>query len=193
MSKRHFAPRDITSNRFPRVLSSLSLLLLCSLNFLACSSLGSIPPEVAVVDLRFENVTLLETTALFSIRIDNENPYPLEVSGASHRIYLNENYVGKGLDDTGFTVPKLSSVKKDIRVHISNWSLLTNAPSMAEEETLSYRIDSTLYSDKLGFGRTRVSDTGTLDLKKITQAGTRNFAPRSSENLESKEGKEPTN
>ncbi len=160
-----------------RMFRCLLLLIMLSYGFVACSGLRSIPPEVAVVDLRFENVTLLETTALFSLRIDNENPYPLKISGASHRIYLNDNYVGKGLDDQGFTVPKLSSVKKDLRVHISNWSLITNAPSMAKEDTLSYRIESTLYSDDLGFGRQSVSDSGTLDLKKISEVGSRNFQP----------------
>ncbi len=127
----------------------------------------AIPPEVTVVNLVFENVTFLETTALFSIRIDNENPFPLEVSGASHRIYLNDNYVGKGMDSEGFVVPRLSSITKDVRVHISNWSLVSNASSMVEGDVISYRVDSTLYSDTLGFGRRKVSDSGTFDLGKL--------------------------
>jgi LEA14-like dessication related protein len=141
------------------------IFLLLALVATGCSAMNTTTPEVAVVDLSFENVTLLETVAVFTVRVDNENPFPLEITGGVHRFYLNDTYIGKGFDDEGFSVPRLSSATHDIRVHISNLSMLTKVQSLVESEKLSYRIDSVLYGGSGSPRRMHADSEGVFDFK----------------------------
>ncbi|MCB0325407.1 MAG: LEA type 2 family protein, partial [Bdellovibrionales bacterium] len=130
----------------------------------ACSLQRTVPPEVSVVNVLLENVTVFETVAVFTIRVDNENPFPLEIDGGVHRFYLNDNYVGKGFDETGFTIPRLSSTTQEVRVHLSNLRFFLKLQSLLESSTLSYRIESTLYTNRAFDRDLDVTNSGSLDL-----------------------------
>ena len=121
-----------------------------------------IEPDIAIVDMKLDNVTFFETSALFTVRIDNENPYPLEIDSGVHRFYVNDVYVGKGFDRDGLTVQRLGSEIKEIKVNISNLSMFTKLQSLFEKDELSYRIDSTLHMGSFGSRDVRLSKAGSF-------------------------------
>ncbi len=123
-------------------------------------------PEVQVVNLSFENATLFETAAVVELRIDNENPFPLEVEGGVHRLYINDVYVGKGIDNQGFSVAQLSSIKHPITIYISNVSILTKLQSLFSESTLTYRIESKLHTAG-SYRSINISDKGEVNFSTI--------------------------
>jgi LEA14-like dessication related protein len=137
-------------------------------------------PAASLVSVHFKEATLLETTVVFTLRLDNDAPAPLEISGAAHKIYLNDLYVGKGLSDATLTVPRLSSVTNDVTVHLSNLALATRVKSAIESKRVDYRIQSTFYG-KSWLDRTSSASEGKLDIKDFmpteTPATTETNAP----------------
>ena len=137
-------------------------LLAGALMFCGCSRNAA--PTVSLVNVHFKEATLLETTAVFTLRLDNDAPAPLEITGASHKLYLNGLYVGKGLSDATVTVPRLSSVTNNVTVHLSNLALATRVKSAIESKRVDYRIQSTFYG-KSWLNRTSSESTGKLDMQ----------------------------
>lgn len=130
--------------------------------FCSCSRNGG--PTVSLVTVHFKEATVLETTAVFTLRLENDAPTPVEITGASHKIYLDGLYVGKGLSDETVTVPRLSSLTNDVIVHLSNLALATRVKATIEAKRLDYRIQSTFYG-KSWLNRSGSESTGKIDLK----------------------------
>ena len=137
-------------------------LLVVMLTLCGCSR--SSGPAVSLVTMHFKEATLLETTAVFTLRLDNDAPAPVEITGAAHSIYLNGLYVGKGLSDATMTVPRLSSVTNDVTVHLSNLAMATRVKSAIEAKRVDYRIQSTFYG-KSWLDRRSSESTGKLDMQ----------------------------
>lgn len=131
--------------------------------FQGCSSSIKIKPEVALVDVTFSNITLFETSADVVVRIDNENPHPIVIDGASHNISLNGISIGKGVTDQRVEIPRLGSTTQRLTVRISNLSLVKNIQSIIDAKEYDYRVDSTLYlAGGLGLDTVKVTQTGHL-------------------------------
>lgn len=111
----------------------------------SCSLNSARKPDVSIVDVRFTNATLFETTADFTVRIANPSSDELSLDGAAHDIYLNGIHVGKGLADDKINIPRLGSTTQTVSVHISNLSLLRNIQDLIDAKSFDYKIDSTLY------------------------------------------------
>lgn len=139
-----------------------NLIVLALLTFFSgCSLLSGTKPDVSIVDVQFSDVTLFETTADFVVRITNENPEELIISGASHDIYLNDIHIGKGLSDKKLNIPRLGSATQEVKVHISNLSLISHIQSLIDAKNFDYRIESTIYlDDALGLSRYHVNESG---------------------------------
>lgn len=134
---------------------------------LLCGCGGGAPgPTVSLVNLRFEDVTALETTATFTLRLSNESPQPVKLTGEVHKIYLNDLYIGKGLSDQIVEVPRLGTVTHEVKVHLSNLALATRIKSIIESKSFSYRIASVFHGDSR-LSRMRSESTGKLELKDL--------------------------
>jgi LEA14-like dessication related protein len=133
-------------------------------------------PKVSLVSAHFQAATMLETTAVFTLRLENDETSRLEITGAAHKIYLNGLYVGEGLSDAMLTVPRLSSITNDVTMHLSNLALATRIKSSVESKQVDYRIQSTFYG-KSWLGRTHSESTGRLNLQDFvsTESATSQF------------------
>lgn len=137
---------------------------------------GNSGPSVSLINLRFEDATALETTAIITLRLSNESPQPVKIEGEVHKIYLNGVYIGKGLSDQTVEVPKLGTVTHEVKVHLSNLALATRIKSIIETKTFEYRIVSTFYG-KSWFNRMSSENTGKLELKDLVPEASSTNAP----------------
>ena len=134
----------------------------------ACNTLPDnvAPPAAAVANLRFVNITPFETNAVVTIRLDNENPFPLAVSGGVFRVGLGGRDVGKAMTGDDIRLPRFSSVTREVPLRISNLAMTLQAIDVMHTNEVRYTLDSTLYV-QYG-GRTRKSTAvseGTIQLK----------------------------
>lgn len=122
-------------------------------------------PDVTLVDLRFEDLTVFETRGAFTVRLSNENPEPLVVDGAVYKLYLGGHKVGRALSDARLEVPRLSSSVTEVEVYINNVALVTRLLTLGREQGVDYTIKGKLYVERpYGTRRLRFSRDGRIDL-----------------------------
>jgi LEA14-like dessication related protein len=146
--------------------------VLLGLILAGCSSqifTGSL--SVSLVDLKPTDASLLESRGILTVRYTNESIAPLGYSGSSHKLYLNGQYVGKGVTDAPFGVPPLNSVTQDVPVQFENIALVRQLIEVRNSQTIRYTLESVLFQtineDKYQI-KTRAE--GSLDLHSL--AGT---------------------
>lgn len=142
----------------------LSILLIFGYAITGCAALGVIPPEVTLVDLEFTDLTMFETTGEFTVRLANENPDPLLISGGVFRLYLNGVKVGKALSSEAVEVPRLGTATQRVSLHVNNVALITRLAALMDEPVLDYQIRTRLYVDGAwGTRRINFENAGTFD------------------------------
>jgi LEA14-like dessication related protein len=133
--------------------------------FAGCASMRLEKPDIKLMDLKLGEVTLLETSMIARMRIENENNEALHISGGVYRLSLNDIDVGKGMSDEHITVPALGSATQEVTFHLSNLDFITRLRSLIESQDFSYRVDAKLYlAGGFGFGQAiRASREGRFD------------------------------
>lgn len=122
--------------------------------------------EVSLVNLRFDQVTPFETTATFTIRVQNQSPEALRLDGAVHKVYLNGVAVGSGVCAEPLELPRLSEGVQTVSVHLRNLAMARLLRDIIEARRVDYRLHSVLYAQHGGGStRVKVSRAGALDLK----------------------------
>ena len=137
-----------------------ALVTLAGTNLAGCSGMRGdfLEPEVEVVDVQLDSISLLRTKMNFTVRIDNENPYPIAVDGAKHQFYLNGSYIGRGKEADKVEIPRLGSIDSEIEVDFSNLRTISQIRSIIDSGVVEYKILSTLYLDRT-FGKRTVELT----------------------------------
>lgn len=108
-------------------------------------------PEISLVNIEFKNVTFFETTGVFTVRVDNQQPTTLNINGASYDIEINGIKIGRGRSDERLSIPRFGSAEQLVTVHLSNLSVMSNIQPLIESKDFEYKIDGTLYREG-GFG-----------------------------------------
>lgn len=122
-------------------------------------------PDVTLVDIRFEDLTVFETSGTFTVRLSNENPEAMIVDGAVYKLYLGGQRVGKALSDARVEVPRLGSTVYEVDVFINNVALVARLLTLGEQQGLDYTIKGKLYVERpYGTRGLRFSREGRIDL-----------------------------
>lgn len=132
-----------------------------------CATLGPAPSvAVSVVDLRPLQSTVLETSVELTLRVTNESARELALAGSSHKLYVNDSYVGRAVSNAPVTVPALGTTTPTLTVHLDNLALLRKAAEFAHAPgKLAYRLESRLHpAGGALFGDLKVTTIGELDL-----------------------------
>ncbi len=131
-----------------------------------CASVGLIKPDVTLVNLKFTDLTVFETSGIFTVRLTNENPEPLFVEGGVYNLYLGGLRVGKGLSNHRLEVPPLATATDEVELHLNNLAIATQLRSIYESGVADYRIKGKVYVEGT-YGRRRVTieNEGRFDFK----------------------------
>ena len=140
---------------------SLGLLAFLSVFLGGCQTAPG--PAVSLVNLQLTDATAFETTAAFTLRLSNESPEPMQITGGVHKIYVNGLYVGEGLTGESLILPRLGTATLEVTVHLSNLRLVTRLRPILESKSFHYRIKSVLYGSPPA-GTMRSESEGRLDL-----------------------------
>lgn len=125
--------------------------------------------DMRLVNLRFAQATVLETTVVADIRFENVAPADVEITGAAHKLVVNGRRLGRGLASTAITVPRLGSSIQSVEVRLGHLSVAKTLDEVSRSHLVDYEIDSTLYVRASG-GRERsmkLQRKGILDLSRM--------------------------
>ena len=158
---------------------SVAALLAALTLTLGCATLEPLTdPEVTLIDLKFTQVTLLETSAVATLRIANANPVPLCLAGGVYRLWLNGAELGKGMTGNPLEIPRLASATQDVPIHVSNLALLLRGLDIVKTNEVHYRIGSTLHlAPTHGSRRLKLTSEGTFRLAPEQAQKLQTFAP----------------
>jgi hypothetical protein len=141
-----------------------------------CATLGPAPSvAVSVTSILPRESTLLETSAEVALRLTNESAQPLALAGSSHKVYVNDTLVGRGVSSERVVVPAFGTAAIKVAVHADNLVLLRKAKEFSELPKLAYRLESRLHPAE-GAGDLKTVATGEIDLAAF--GVTLNAAPR---------------
>ena len=131
-----------------------------------CATMGGLePPDVTLVTLDVKDMTLFETTLDVTLRLTNPNLEPLQIEGASFKLYLEGRKFGSGLSPDTIEVPRLETALMPATFHISNASALLRLKQIIEQNSVNYGLHAKLYVTRPnGRATVRIMGEGTLDL-----------------------------
>jgi LEA14-like dessication related protein len=144
----------------PALLGLLTLLA-------GCASLSPSPTVgLSVVDLRPLDSTVLETRVELVLRLTNESAQALAFAGSTHRLYVNDSYVGRAVSGEAVNVPAFGTTTPKVTVYLENLTLLRKAAEFSQAPTkLAYRLESRLHPAAGAlFGDVKATTTGMIDL-----------------------------
>ena len=144
-----------------------------------CTSLEPMEPlGVNLVDLEVQEITLFEATLVAKIRVSNPNPDPLQFSGGSLKLLLDDRKIGTAMTSQAFAVAGFSSTVIDMTVHVNTASAITRIPALLEQDSISYGVRGALYSQgSFGTHKHVVERSGSLDLGSLGEADRPEAAP----------------
>lgn len=148
----------------------VSLGLACCAFVAGCSTFQLTGVTVSLVDFKPASSSLLESSAVLTLRYTNDNVIPIGLAGSSHKIYLNGTYVGKAVSKEPLGMAALSTTTQNVTVRFENISLLQQLVAMRDRQTASYKIESVLYvtsgEEKLDI---KTSNSGSVDLRSLVK------------------------
>ena len=120
---------------------------------------------LSVVNLRPLQSTILETSLELTLRLTNEAAQPLVLAGSTHKLYLNDSYVGRAVSNERVTVPAFGTATPTVTVYLENLTLIRKATEFSQAPKLAYRLESRLHpAEGSAFGDMKATATGELDL-----------------------------
>lgn len=130
--------------------------------------------DVKLVNLRFAKSRVLETDAVFTIRIENESPETVRITGGVYKFYLDGSMVGKGMSNETIEVPRLSSVTQEVTVHLGNFTMARKIQPIIQNKRVNTKADSLLYCEAGGRQqKVKVIHETMLDVRDfVPEAGT---------------------
>jgi LEA14-like dessication related protein len=149
------------------------LILLSALAFAAgCASMQDQPGlNATVANLRFGEVTMFETTATFTVRLQNESPDPLAIQGGVYKLYLDGTFLGEGLSNQAFEIPGLSEATVDVDTRLSNLTMARKIRGIVESRRFEYKLTGRVYAGDQGRRRPlSIAREGTLDMNEFVPA-----------------------
>jgi len=108
-----------------------------------CSSLGRAvltEPQVSLAAVGLKDVTAVGATIVFSVRVENPNPYALKVRTVRYEVQLNEKPLSKGNINQPQEVPGKSQSVVDIPVPVLYHDLFVQLVELLAKKKSKYYI-----------------------------------------------------
>ncbi len=144
------------------------LMLLCFATlFSGCAVLRQPePPNLSIVDVRLQDMTLFEQRYRMTLRISNPNDFELPVERVHYEIFLEGDLFAEGNSVGSFVVPALGENRFDVIVSSSLLRTARHAANLMQggRDQLDYEMKGFAVVDLPFAGRVPFSDSGSLQM-----------------------------
>lgn len=106
----------------------------------ACSSGPVQKPNISVRYAEISKLSFTQSSATFTIRVDNPNAFPIYLSGVDYGMSLNGHLVADGSYDASTKIPAGASKRLDMPVKIRIAEILTLIPSFLSQGQVKYDL-----------------------------------------------------
>jgi LEA14-like dessication related protein len=143
--------------------SVLALLAPFALLCAGCAALDLRTPRVDLVDVDMEQIGLLESTLLVTVRVENPNAFRLPIERGIYTFFLAGERIGTGATRRPLDVPARSSSYQQVAIELDNANLLAGLRSLLDRE-VDYRIEAEHFVRAFGERSVRSVSEGEVDL-----------------------------
>lgn len=124
-------------------------------------------PEVTLVNLGIENVSVFETEGKVTLRVINADDDPLTVTGTAIKLFIDGRKIGRAVSPDRLQVDGLSSATVEAPLYISNLAVGRRVYDLLTKQNrkLDYRIRGRVTLGG-GFGgrRVRINTRGQFEM-----------------------------
>ena len=155
------------------------LLFMLALSAAGCAPGGQAtePPEVVLVDIVPQRLTLFEQQLRVDVRIRNPTNAPLAVTGLKFNLDLNGIRLLQGLSNQSIEVPRLGEAVVSSRASTTTLSLIRQAVSLNPDKPFEYKMEGTVFLEGIFQPRVTFKSEGKIDLPKFMDAIRKNVSP----------------
>lgn len=133
--------RSPLTRTLPVVFGALGL----SLALAACAAFHLERPRISLIDVGLENVSLLQSSLVLNLRVENPNSFRLPIDRGIYTIYLAGERVGIGSTRTPLAVPAHGTSDQQIVLQLDNLRLLSRLRDLVDRRNVGYRIEADHY------------------------------------------------
>ena len=131
----------LASRRFVRGL----IVLLLPATLAGCAALHLESPRVSLVDVGLEDVSLLRSSLVLELRVENPNSFRLPIERGVYTFFLGGERVGVGGTRTPLDVPAHGMSHQEIVLELDNLRLLSRLRALVDRRSVGYRIEADHY------------------------------------------------
>jgi LEA14-like dessication related protein len=126
------------------------ILLLVVLLFTACAAMQPAPPEVNLMGLVMDEVTLSHVNMRADLRLFNPNDTAISVKGVEYELELNGVHVSTGKALRSLSIPANGYGTLDLRLSSAYWDLFRFFSRVQQGEELDFRLTGKVRVGGLG-------------------------------------------
>ncbi|HHC73503.1 MAG TPA: hypothetical protein ENK78_00320 [Thiothrix sp.] len=121
-----------------------ALLSLFLANLWGCSNAPIQKPKISVRHAEISRISFKESTAMFTIRVDNPNSFPIYLNGVDYGMSLNGNLVAEGSYNSKTTIPAHKSKRLEMPIKIRLTEIFGLVPSFIRQGQVRYTLEGTV-------------------------------------------------
>jgi len=121
------------------------LVLLLPIALAGCAALHLELPRVSLVDVGLHDVSLLRSSLVLELRVENPNSFRLPIERGVYTFFLGGERVGVGGTRTPLDVPAHGMSRQQIVLELDNLRLLSRLRALVDRRSVGYRIEADHY------------------------------------------------
>lgn len=133
--------------RIPHLVLAVMLSVLLLLP--GCATIQPEPPEVNLMALQIQDVTLSHVNLLANLRLFNPNPQPVRVSRVEYTLHLNGIKVMTGRWTAGTEIAANEYGLLDLRISSAYWNLMKLMQNLQESTEVDFSLAGSI---RIGYG-----------------------------------------
>jgi LEA14-like dessication related protein len=147
-------------------LSSRGALVLLAAALSACAALRTRtePPNLALVDLRVRDATLLAQSYSLAIQLQNPNDFDLAIDGMACELLFNDNLFASGVSNQAVTIPRYGTNTLQVTATGTLFGIFRQLSELERNQSQTFRYQLRGHVSVRRAGRLPFDQSGELSL-----------------------------
>lgn len=152
-------------------LFSVSIIFLLTISLSACSTLNALPPEVNLMRVDVQDVTLSHVNLLADLRVFNPNETPLTIQGVDYTLNLEGIKIFSGKSRLSQTIEPQEYGHLTLRLASAYWNIIEFVNKMPDNSDVAFSMQGSIMigGTRLFAHRFSFAKDGIIPFQKINQ------------------------
>lgn len=147
------------------------ILVLLAISFTSCSTIDAVPPEVNLMRVDVQDVTLSHVNLLADLRVFNPNEKTLSIQGVDYTLHLEGIKVFSGKNNLSQTIAPLEYGHVTLRLSSAYWDIVQLFNKLPNKSDVAFSMQGSILvgGNRLFARRFTFDKQGIIPLQKTAQ------------------------